>query len=77
MTATNIAQYMEAIRDGNPNSLEQLAVSAGYTRPYDGLRAIKDAGVRLSSSLSTKNPDTILKAINSFCGLMPKKVYQD
>lgn len=73
-----VVQYMKAMRDGNAEPLEQLAVSAGYSRSYDGWKVLENARAKLFSSLSTKDADVILADLDSFCDtIMPKMVGEE
>ena len=38
-----VTQYMKAMRDGNAEPLEQLAISAGYSRSYDGWKVLENS----------------------------------
>jgi hypothetical protein len=62
-----VDRYMEAIRDGDSEPLEQLALSAGYTRPYEGWRVLEDARAEVESALKSMSIPIIFSAFDSYC----------
>jgi len=44
-----VTQYLNAIKEGNVEPLEELAISAGYTQSYEGLRTLEKGREKLNN----------------------------